>query len=278
MGQNNTDDGKRELFFPFYINQGRLLDLFAILNDGYFEYSEISTSLNVSESNAEKGKSAGDGFRVLEIGKTDYAKTDSTVKKVQTVTSILSSVKRSLADRGYLCTIEDVKAGSFICLPVNLKINSVKALLEEVSGLLKLLNTIQSTNKDIKARNDSVREFESVLKMIKPLFGGDEVVYENSSYAIIGNISDKNLYQSNKDDLIGIELKCLCQVKRVFPHGTELMRNTVFSKIKDHHIKEDLINQIRKLNDQDSYDFNIEAISSINGKPVYQVEIIALYQ
>lgn len=35
----------RKLFFPYYINQGRLLDIYAILNDGYSEYSEITTAM-----------------------------------------------------------------------------------------------------------------------------------------------------------------------------------------------------------------------------------------
>ena len=34
---------QKELFFPYYINQGRLLDIYAILNNGYSEYSEIIT-------------------------------------------------------------------------------------------------------------------------------------------------------------------------------------------------------------------------------------------
>ena len=36
---------KVELFFPYYINQSRLLDIYAILNGGYSEYAEI-TNIN----------------------------------------------------------------------------------------------------------------------------------------------------------------------------------------------------------------------------------------
>ena len=52
MSENITS--RKELFFPFYINQGRLFDLFAILNDGYYEYAEISTSINWVEKKGEK--------------------------------------------------------------------------------------------------------------------------------------------------------------------------------------------------------------------------------
>lgn len=274
MSENNTN--KKELFFPFYINQGRLFDLYAILNDGYYEYAEISTSLNFAEKKGEK--SSNDGFKVLEIGTASQEITGNTIKKVQTVTSILSEVKQCLHEKKYIKDIKDVKAGDFICIPVNLHINSVKALLEEVTELLKIISSVESTSKNPNNSDKSIQALETTLKSIKPIFGGEEVVYQTESYAIVGNITDKNLYQSVKEDLVGIDLKCLAQVKRVFPNGTELMRNTVFSRIKDHKTKDAVIEQINKLNDQTTYEFNIDAIPSISDKPVYQVEIIALYQ
>lgn len=274
MSENNTN--KKELFFPFYINQGRLFDLYAILNDGYYEYAEISTSLNLAEKKGEK--SSNDGFKVLEIGTANQEITGNTIKKVQTVTSILSEVKQCLHENKYIKDIKDVKAGDFICIPVNLHINSVKALLEEVTELLKIISSVESTSKKPNSSDKSIQALETTLKSIKPIFGGEEVVYQTESYAIVGNITDKNLYQSVKEDLVGIDLKCLAQVKRVFPDGTELMRNTVFSRIKDHKTKDAVIEQINKLNDQTTYEFNIDAIPSITDKPVYQVEIIALYQ
>ena len=34
----------KDLFFPYYVNRGRLLDIYAILNNGYSEYEELSYS------------------------------------------------------------------------------------------------------------------------------------------------------------------------------------------------------------------------------------------
>ena len=42
-----------ELFFPYYVNQSRLVDIYSILNGGYSEYSEITTAVS-----AEKSKGA----------------------------------------------------------------------------------------------------------------------------------------------------------------------------------------------------------------------------
>ncbi len=269
-------NNRKELFFPYYINQGRLFDLFAILNDGYYEYAEITTSLNVVEKRGEK--SSNDGFKVLEIGGSSQETTGNTIKKIQTVTSILSEVKHSLHEKKYIKDVNDAKTGDFICIPVNLRINSVKVLLEKASELLRIMTSVDTTSKKPDNNEKSIQDLETTLKSIKPIFGGEEVVYQTESYAIVGNITEKNLYQSVKEDLVGIDLKCLAQVKRVFPEGTELMRNTVFSRIKDHKTKNAVIERINKLNDQTAYEFNIDAIPSITDKPVYQVEIIALYQ
>ena len=44
-----------ELFFPYYIDQARLLDLYAILNGGYSEYEEIQNTANDENVRSEDG-------------------------------------------------------------------------------------------------------------------------------------------------------------------------------------------------------------------------------
>ena len=67
-------------------------------------------------------------------------------------------------------------------------------------------------------------------------------------------------------------------MKRVYPNGTELMKNTVFAKIKDKNAKDTLIASMQDLTKGNFFDFEATAVSGIYGKPVYQLEIIALYQ
>lgn len=89
-------------FFPYYVNQGRLLDIYAILNSGYSEYSEITTAINENMTKGAKADtSASIGFKLFNIGgklsgeleKANGASNENKEKKVQTVTSILSIVK-----------------------------------------------------------------------------------------------------------------------------------------------------------------------------------------
>lgn len=110
------------------------------------------------------------------------------------------------------------------------------------------------------------------------LFGAEEIVYETDEYAIFGSVSDEHLYQSVRSDIIGIRLNCLAQIKRVFPNGTQLMRNTMFARIQDADSKKALIESMGDMLKGSNFEYESDAIPEISGKPVYQLEIVALYQ
>lgn len=278
---------KKKLFFPYYINQSRLLDIYAILNGGYSEYSEITTTVSSQKSKSGKvdGQASG-GFKLVNLGgalsgnleKNDEQSSENREKKVHTVTSILSMVRAALANKGYLVDILKAEPGDFVCLQVNLQINSIKSMLSEIVEILKLADNMQKVGAEIKGAGKSARQYEDMLKSMQVLFAGEEILCEAESFAIVGNILDENLYQGTRSDLINSELTCLAQVKRIYPEGTELMKNTIFTKIKDTGAKDKLITSMQAFTSGEIFDFDATAVSAIHGKPVYQLEIIALYQ
>lgn len=281
-----TDPHKKNIFFPYYVNQGRLLDIYAILNDGYSEYSEITTAIGSErQKGASASVSASHGFKLINFGadvKLDSserksASDENKEKKIQTVTSILSIVKETLERRGYLVDIKTASPGNFVCIPVNLAVNSIKSLLSEMSDLISL-SQLMGTLKKGSSKDPSLAELEKALKTVKILFSGEEILYMNDDYAITGNIVNTNLYQSERADIIGTELMCLAQVKRVYPTGTELMKNTTFSKITDIKTKKQFVNTISQIVKQNLFKFEAVAVTEITDRPVYQLEIIALYQ
>lgn len=270
-----------------YINQSRLLDIYAILNGGYSEYSEITTTVSVQKSKSGKvdGQASG-GFKLVNLGgalsgnleKNDEQSSENREKKVHTITSILSMVRAALANKGYLVNILSAEPGDFVCIPVNLQINSIKSMLIEMVEIIKLAENMQKAGAEIKGVGKSAKQYEDMLKSLQVLFAGEEIFYETDKFAIVGNILDENLYQGTRSDLINANLTCLAKVKRVFPDGTELMKNTIFTKVKDAGAKEKFINSMQAFTSGKIFDFDATAISSIHGKPVYQLEIIALYQ
>lgn len=284
---DNKEDTKKELFFPYYINQGRLLDIYAILNGGYSEYAEISTAISAEKTkNGQFEMDAKGGFKVLNfggdvsanLGNSNTQSTENKEKKVQTITSVLSLIKTTLKESGYLHEILQSNPGDFVCLPVVLSINSIKSLLSEISNLLKLSESMQRIGASISGVGKNNTEYEKILKTMQSLFEGEEIIYQTDDYAITGNIVDANLYQAVRADIIGTHLNCLAQVKRVFPQGTQLMKNTIFSKIMDQKSKKKLIDAISSIANGDVFSFDSIAVPSIDNKPVYQLEIIALYQ
>lgn len=97
----NSLANKDEIFTRLYrYNQGRLLDIYAILNDGYSEYSEITTAIGSEKQKAGNvAVSASHGFKLINFGvngslegkQSDSSNNENKEKKIQTVTSILST-------------------------------------------------------------------------------------------------------------------------------------------------------------------------------------------
>ena len=167
---NKNEDQRKELFFPYYINQGRLLDIYAILNGGYSEYAEITTAITDEKTKSGKVEaSTSGGFKLFNFGgsvsanagSTDSQSKENREKKVQTVTSVLSIVKAALSDKGYLHEITQSKPGDFVCLPVYLSINSIKSLLSEMSELLKLSESMQKIGATVKGAGKNNKEIEN---------------------------------------------------------------------------------------------------------------------
>lgn len=290
-------DEQIELFFPYYVNQERLLDIYAILNGGYSEFSEVTASNSTKKDKKGKAEVSFSGFKIFnfglgasttgEIGNSNSTNEEAKERKVHTVTSVLSMVISELKNKNYLREIEDSKPGQFVCLDVNLLVNSMSSLLSELTDVMKLMDGLQSiankgtgnsNNKGAGNSSKDTKDVEKIAKQMKTLFDGEEIVCEREKYAVFGTVVDSNLYQSVRSDIIGTDLHCLAQVKRVFPEGTELMKNTVFSKLKDKGSKEQMIKALNDLTKKDIYDFEATIIPSIENKPVYQLEIIALYQ
>lgn len=288
---DKTSQTKELIFFPYYINQARLIDLSVILNDGYSEYEEIK-SLE-SEEKKKGGSANADanaGFRLFNLGTTfsgEIAKGHSSAKsalvhKVHTPTSMLSLVIQELQIRGYVRNILDSQEGSFVLVPVKLKINSIKALIREAKVLIELSEKMTSINKPqnkgAKAKSPLLQQIQQIENITKELFDIEEIVHDAGNYAIVGTISDNHLYQAVRDDIIDVKLTCLAQVKRIFPEGTSLMKNTVFTKLTDNMSKQALIDSLKQITEKGSFEYSSEAITEISNKPVYQLEIVALFR
>ena len=277
-------------FLPYYINQERLFDLHAVLNGGYSEYEEILSFESQEKRKNGTAKVAGNGgFRLFKVsgsisgGIGQSASDGMSVKThlVQTPASMLDLVIRELEQRNLIWKSESLEEGSFVLIPVRLKINSIKSLIEEAKDLVvlsqKMTSLGEQKGKNKSSQNEALKQIQQISGITKELFDAEEIVCEKSNYAIVGTISDVHLYQSSRIDIVDTELMCLAQVKRVFSHGTQLMKNTVFARIQDAASKRDLINSLTQIRKEGNFEYSSEAIPEIVDKPVYELDVIALY-
>lgn len=285
-----SEDNREELptlFFPYYVNQPRLLDVYAILNSGFSEYEEMQTSEEKGTNTKKNGKlNTSAGFKVFKLGvdgelsKELSASMGGGIKtrKVQTTTSMLGLVLEQLRKYGYIKRVEDASTGDFVTVPVTLQINSIKALIREAIDLLELSKRMQSLGGTAAKKDQNINELKKIDAVCRELFDAEEFLSDADKYAIIGNISNEHFYQAHRRDVIGTELTCFGQIRRVYPHGTQLMKNTVFSKVKSADAKKSLIDSLGPLADNGVFEYDSVIVAEIKDKPVYELEVIALYQ
>lgn len=284
MASENQDT----LFFPYYVNQPRLFDAYAILNGGFSEYEEVETRGSLEKAGSGKAKAALAGFKFFKVGvdaeaelSGELSSTKSTgvsSRKVQTPTSMLGLVLRELRSRKFIHEVGGAREGDFVVVPVSLQINSVKAVINEAVDLTELGKRMQVLGGSNKSSQNQAKKLKDIAAVTKELFNAEEFVSQTGNYAVIGNLSDEYLYQANRNDLVGTSLTCLGQVRRVYPEGTQLMKNTVFSKFGAPVDKKALLDSIASLTEGGQFTYGSVAITEIKGKPVYELEVVALYQ
>ncbi len=284
--EKNASSKLDSVFFPYYVNQARLLDIFAIINNGFAEYEVITEESFKSKNNAAKG-SARAGFKLFKLGVdaegevrvSSEGRGSRSVRLVQTPSSMLGIVVSEMRWRGFLKDLLESVPGDFVLIPVNLKINSIKGYIGDLTKLTELGRKMQDLDKanSSKARSEETSLLKRINGVAFELFSAEEIISELDDYAVMGSISTDNLYEGVVQDIIDTDLMCLAQVKRVYRDGTRLMKNTMFSMIRDDNSKRALIDSLTPSDElpfRSYYDLKFE----ITGKPVYQLEIVALYQ
>ena len=282
--------GQRAVFLPYYINQERLIDLHAILNGGYSEYEEILSFESQEKKKSGSAKVSGStGFRLFKVdasisGEAGKTTSDGTTIKshlVQTPASMLNLVIQELEQRHLLWKDKRPEEGSFVLIPVRFKFNSIKSLIEEAKDLVTLSQKMTSLDsqkgKNKGGQSELLKQIQQIAGVTRELFDAEEIVCEKDDFAVVGTISDAHFYQSTRIDIVDTELMCLAQVKRVFLQGTQLMKNTVFARIQDASSKQELINSLLQMRKEGNFEYFSEAIPEIVNKPVFELEIIALY-
>ena len=272
-----------KMFIPYYINQDRLFDLYSILNDGYSEYEEIT--IDTSKDSSARAKLGG-GIKFVKIEAETVGekgeKSGKKEKKVQTIASMLSLVLEQLKKEKYITEINDARAGSFVCLPVTMEMNSLNDFMYETFKMIELTKKIQKIGENGQRKKDNslntvgkqIRDFIDITKSTE---SGKELLYNSEKFALVGNYYDEYLYRTTRNGIVGKEMMCFAQISRKHENGAHLLQNSVFSKMKAEEVEE-FFKELGSVKDNDIYKYDTAVISKIEGKAVYEIEIIALFQ
>lgn len=290
MNSNKENASSDFIFTASYIDQARLIDLYSLLNKGYSEYEEIR--IDSSEEKRKSVRGTGDissGFKLFKLGASaaldagsGFSKSEcSSIKRVQTVPSMLRLVVEQLKEKNLIVDMTNADEGSMVLIEIHPFINSYSGFMEEARQLIELGEEMKNIDKSAsskKVKSSLLSNIERLAKISKKLFNAEELVSIEDDYAVFGNVVEDNLYQSMRNDITGIGQHCLAQVRKIYPEGTQLMRNTHFSKFGDREAKRDLLDSVRQVVDTGVFNLDSQVVAEISDRPVYQLNLIALFQ
>lgn len=248
-----------QLIIPVYLNEQTVLDMLAIMEDGFSMISEV-TSTNQDTSSSSGRVSGGvstknlldkllkiqlDGS--LQKEKAVAASTDTKLEKVHTSVSLLSKFKTELMDNhllackaGDILDISKINAGDFIELEGKLDKNPMIDYMEKLIDVLRMVEIFAEKPSlgERKATSDKKASDKSTLVQIQSFLGElkhtgtIDFILESSGCTIVLSAQEQYLANDNISEIIGGTFKILGKVIKVCKDsddGINLLRKTALN-------------------------------------------------
>jgi hypothetical protein len=247
---------KEQLIIPIYLNEKTVLDMLAIMEDGFSMVSEVSSSnQNTNTSDIKIGgglstKAILDKLLKIQIDssfekeKSANEATQTKLEKVHTNVSLLSKFRSELINNQLLsCTAEDklditkVKTGDFIEIEGELQKNPMIDLLEKFIDVFRMSDIFSEkpTLGNKKAASDkkdsdnvTVRQMKSFLSELTHS-GTIDFILENPQATLVLSTQEQYLSNDNISEIIGGKFKILGKVIKICETQNEsinLLRKT----------------------------------------------------
>lgn len=304
-----------DLCIPIYLNQQMVFDLLAVLEDGFYQLSNIRTAGTESESQrASLGTSIGvsNVFALLGISfkgehnreKGSQDQSEVARERVHTPTSLFSKLRLTLDDKSLLTrvqTIEDVEkvsSGHFVEFKAVLRKNP---LVETIEGFQQLMAMAElfadepsnapraNQRRGNRGSNKNTRPQDENEQIARQMGGMLSALTQAGSLEIIGEMLDaqaakavlstKPEYFGSKDasEIIDGEFRVLGKVIRVIKADSEETIN-LLRKTSFGHLDNTIFDQLGDaFVDQEEVGLRFpELITEIEG-PALQVIPIAIF-
>lgn len=288
------------LIVPVYINEKIVLDMLAILEDGFSMVSQIQSSERAEsvDQKSAGGELGTTAMLLSKLLKIDFAadlsmkNADITGKsisqeKIHTNVSLLSKLRDYLVEVGALKTgfiPDDVQVGDFIEVKGELQKNPFVNYLKKFLDMYKLGVTLteqpqlgsKADGRKKKAETDMVeKQIRALVDDLKHS-GTIDFILADDNYTAVLSAQEQYLENDNVSEKIGGQFKVLGKVIATYKNkedSVDLLRKTTMSVLP-----ENMLNELfSDFTSGDVAEFNLpELITKINGPAVIVIPV-AIY-
>jgi hypothetical protein len=250
MRENVTE--REHLVLPVYLNEKVVLDMLAILQDGFSMVSEISTTSQESNdvSGTTKGEMSSGSFLKIKLGaevsgeKKQEEQWVSKEARFHTSASLFSEFRRQLIEHDMLTCmasdsldIHEIQIGDFIEVEGALMKNPLIDILEKFISVYRMSKIFsepvavghkkQASQKEL-AEDAQIQQMRALLEELR-VTGTLDFVLKSDRASLVLSAQEKYLENDNISELIGGNFKILGKVIKICAEkdeGISLVRKT----------------------------------------------------
>ncbi|MFQ7693766.1 MAG: hypothetical protein ACLRM6_05710 [Christensenellales bacterium] len=300
MDKKVTSD---QLIIPVYLNEKTVLDMLAIIEDGFSMVSEV-TSSNQDASSSTGKLSGGISTKAIldkllkiqlegsfQKDKSTTSEVDTKLEKVHTNVSLLSKFRSELIDGNLLTCkagdnldISNIKAGDFIEIEGELQKNPMIDIMEKFIDVFRMADIFtdkpQLGSKKVSSEkkntdNITVRQMQSFLNELKHT-GTVDFILESSAGTAVLSAQEQYLANDNISELIGGTFKVLGKIIRVCKEdedGINLLRKTTLN-ILNNTTREQFLSMFKA---EELATFNLPDVRFMITPPAVIIIPVAIY-
>lgn len=289
-----------QLMIPVYINEKIVLDMLAIIEDGFSTVSQVSYSDHKENSNAQKieagvSTSASILSKLLKIdlkGELSHSgncgETENTTKeKVHTNVSLLSKFRAFLTDANILKSgfdISNMKIGDFIEVEGELQKNPLINCMDIFVDVLRMadifaekpqLNARTQAKAQKQQQDETMKKIKSFASELKHS-GTVDFILSDSAGTVVLSAQEQYLSNDNISEILGGHFKVLGKVIAICADKTEsidLLRKTTLS-ILPHDLLADMFSCLQN---EDMKQYNLPELKTEISGPAVIVIPVAIY-
>ncbi len=289
-----------QLMIPVYINEKIVLDMLAIIEDGFSTVSQVNYTEHNEKTSSQKADigvstSATILSKLLKInigGELTHSGNNAENKnvsqeKIHTNVSLFSKFRNLLIDEKMLKTDFDIinmKIGDFIEVEGELQKNPLIDCMDkfvEIFRMVEIFSERPELGKKTQAKaqkqenNNIVKQIKSFVDELKHS-GTIDFILSDDKGAVVLSAQEQYLSNDNISELLGGRFKILGKVIAVHKEKSDsidLLRKTSLSVLSDDFIKE----MFAGLKTEDMEQFNLPELKTKIDGPAVIVIPVAIY-